>query len=327
VAHGTTTQFGSRTALAEIFTPGFVDCVYRNNQLLGLTVNGSPVFPELPGPYGSNGYGWKINSAGNTSTSVFAESAVAPTPVAQTYVNANVTATYFWAWTRVTGHVRDLVANGAIYPGLDPIQNEFAAGFEDIRDLVNTSFMGGTYGLELAVDDGATYAGIARGSAAYFECSNTNQNGALTRAGLLNTHEAARDNDKGGGPTFLILVPHNQLTNYLQLTGEPNAQNSSVRVEFATVGGGRLDLAPAHTGLSFMGSPIVGLGDFTNTTWLALDLRMTRHGPNVGIKTVRTFDIRGPDMAGDDDVYELSHASACIVHMPKLCWKLEDVTA
>ena len=122
--------------------------------------------------------------------------------MAQTYVNAAQSPVAFWAWTRVSGHLRDAVRNGARKGALNPIDNEFVAGFEDLRDLMNTTFMASTYGLELIVDDGSTYAGIAQSTNAHWLPTVTNQNGALTRAGMLNTDEAARDNDKGGRPSI-----------------------------------------------------------------------------------------------------------------------------
>jgi len=324
MAIGNTTQFSDRGVLREVYEPMFESAVFRNNHLLGLTLNGKPMIPEIP--FSGEKYRWPINSAGNTSTEVFTEGAGAPTPVAQSYKSAEQAATYFWAWTRVTGHVRDAVRNGAATGGANPLDNEFIAGFEDLRDLVNTSLMQSSYGLELAVDDASTYAGIAQGSYTWFAAKVTNHNGALTRAGLLNIHEASRNADYGGN-TSVVLCAHNQLTNYIALTGEPNVQNSSVRVELGLVGGGAMDLAPRYDALSFMGAPLVGLPDFTSTIFMGMDLRNVANGPNLGRFTARPFDIRGPQMVGDDDVYEMSTATGLVLHSPKLCWKLEGVTA
>ena len=323
MAIGNTTQFSDRGVLREIYKPAFEDAVFRNNQLLGLTINGQPLMPEVQSPDGL--YRFPINYAGNTSAAVFAEGASAPVPVAQSYISCAMSAVYFWAWTRVTGHVRDRVRNGAVAAGANPIDNEFMAGFEDLRDLVNTSFMQSTYGLEQIIDDANTVGGIAQGTYTGFAASVTNHNGVLTRTGLLNIDETCRDSQ--GGAANVILTAHNQLTNYSALTGEPNAQNSSLSVELGLVGGGSLDLAPNHGGLSFKGAPIVGLNDWTDTIIMGLDLRRTKSGPNIVQFSVRDFDIRGPQMSGDDDVYEMSTARGLAVHRPALCWKLEDVTA
>jgi len=122
-------------------------------------------------------------------------------------------------------------------------------------------------------------------------------------------------------------MPHNQATNYVQLTGEPNTQNSSVRVELGLVGGGRMDLAPSVRNLAFMGIPMIPLPDFTNTVILGLDTNPIRVGPKFGLSVRRDFDVRGPQMSGDDDVFEVSSASTLINHLPRTDWKLTGVTA
>jgi len=316
MAYGTTTQWAAGTGHDYKYRDGFVDAVFRNNELIGR-------FPMLPA--GDASYRWKVNSAGNTNVAVFTEGSSAATPVAQTYVNAAVAYTYLWGWIRVSGHIRDVMRNGGAYAGLPLIQNEFLGTTEDIRDLLTTSFMGSTYGLEVAVDSATTYAGITRGSAAYFESAETAHNATLTMAGLANISEGCADNDKGG-KTSLILTAVNQLTNYATFSGTPNTQNSSFRSNAVDLRTG-FDIQPSPLMLNFQGIPIVGLPDWTDTVWMGLDLRPTRVGPNVGVSIARDFEIRGPDMAGDDDVWEISTAAAIIVHNPKLCWKLTGVTA
>jgi hypothetical protein len=325
MATGTTTQWAVGTGFDYQYVDGYVDCVFRNNYLLGMLhpATRQPVFPALE--VGDSNYRWKAQSAGNTSVAVFTESASAPTPVAQTYVNAAVSYTYFWGWIRVSGHIRDIMRNSA-YAGLPLIANEFISTTEDIRDLMNTSFMGSSYsGLEVSIDSGTTYAGIARGSAGYWESTETAVGGALTKASLANAMEGAEDNDKGG-KISLLLAPRNQLTNYGTFAGTPNTQNHNFR---ATVGDLRagFDIEAPTTSLSFQGVPIVGVPDMTNTIWLGLDLRQTEVGPNFGLSTRREFEIRGPVISGDDDVWEVSSAAALICHKPKLCWKNTGVTA
>lgn len=324
MATGTTTQYGSGTGIAQLYRDNFISGVFKNNSLLSLQVNGRPVFPELP--VGDTSYRWKMQTSANTSVAVFTEGASAPTPVAAGYANLAVAYTYLWGWIRISGHVRDAVRN-ASPAGLNVVANEFLSTRDDLRDLMNTGLMStSNAGLLVAIDSTTTYAGQARGSATWFEATETNHNGALTRAGLLNIHETCRDNDKAG-VTSVILCPENQATNYLQLTGEPNAQNSSIVAEVGMFGGRGMDLAPDPRRLSFMGIPIVPLPDFDNDTFAGLDLRMTPVGPSWGLSIRRPFEMRGPDMSGDDDVYEISTAVALICHNPKTQWKLIGVTA
>lgn len=325
MASGTTTQWAVGTGIDYRYANGFVNCVYLNNAWLGLVnpMTGQQVIPRLP--VGDTSYRWKAKSAGNSNVAVFTESASAPTPVAQTYNNLAVGYTYFWGWIRVSGHVRDAMRNAA-YSGLDLIANEFIGTTEDIRDLMNTSFLGSSYGgLEAAVDSTTTYAGQARGSAAWFESTETAVSGALTKASLDNALEYAEDNDKGG-KTTIVVAPRNQLTNYQAFSGTPNTSNHNFR---ATVGDLKqgLDVSASAMSLTIQGIPIVGIPDMTNTIWVGLDTRVTPQGPNVGLSVRREFELRGPQMSGDDDVWELSAAAAFIIHSPKLCWKNTAVTA
>lgn len=242
MAVGNTTQWGSRTGLDQIFAPGFEDAVYRNNDFLGLVANGTVLFPESPLTTGLD-YRWRLNTAGNSSAAIFTEGAGAPQPVAQTYVNLTATPVYFWAWTRVTGHVRDAIRNGGAVNGLNPIANEFVAGFEDIKDLMNTTFMASTYGLTQIVDSGNTVFGVAQGSNAWHAASETAVGGALTLAGMTNLVETIRDNDKGGKPKA-ILTAHNQITNYIALMGVVAASNAAPRVSSPSLAAARSTSAP-----------------------------------------------------------------------------------
>jgi len=95
MASGTTTNYGDDVGIGRVYRDGFVNGVFKNNHLLGLTVNGSAVFPRLPA--GDQSYRWKVMSSANTSAESFTESASAPTPVAIIPKNAVVSPTYFWA--------------------------------------------------------------------------------------------------------------------------------------------------------------------------------------------------------------------------------------
>jgi hypothetical protein len=325
VASGNLTQWPIGTAFKTVFQPGYVDAVWRNRAFLGLLhpITGQPIFPLLR--VGDSSYRWKIQSAGNTNVAVFTAGSSAAVPVAQTYVNAAVSYTYFWGWIRVDGMARDAVRN-ASEEGLAIIDNEFLGTQDDIRDLMNVSFLGSSYsGLEVAIDSATTYAGIARGSAGYHESSETAHNAALTKAALADICETSEDNDKGGH-TDIILAPRNQLTNYDALTGVPNAANSGFRSIAGDLSRG-FDVSAKPTMLSFQGHPMVGIPDMTNEVICGLDLRQTKIGPNWGLSINRDFDVRGPDMSGDDDVYEVSCAGALICHLTKYNWKLTGVTA
>ncbi len=324
MAIGNTTQYGADVGLQTAFEPGFVDAVYRLDDFLSLHVNKQPVFPMSPMLGDISSERWKVNSAGNTSVEIFTESGSAPTPVAQTYVNAAVAATYFRGTIRITGHVRDAIRLGAAPSGLNVFNEEFGLGALDLKKLVKDSFIGSSNsGLEVAIDASTTYAGIARGSATYWESQETAVGGAQTLAAHLNMIEALGDNDVGAN-TGLILGPRNQLTNYSQLPGAPGAANTTQSVDMAIKGGANgFDLAPRLDAMTVAGIPFVGVGGMTDTVLCYMDITPG----NWHLKIRRGLELRPLPHSGDDDVWQISSASALICKRPKLQGKNTGVTA
>ena len=267
---------------------------------------------------------WTLKTSGITAE-IFTEGQGAGTPGSQGYTELYDDAVYFWAWPRISGHSRDVVAVGGGKPGLNPVENEIMAGFDDIRDLLNTTFLGSTYGLSFIIDDANTVHGVDQSAQSWHQAAVDNVNGALTRAAFIDIEEELKE---GNGKTSLYLGPNNQISNYMYLTGEPNAQNSSVRVNLGTMGGTNLDLVPQSC--SVAGKPFVGIKDVADTEVYGLDLRRTRLGPNWVMKVMRPFDVRpkyGPQMVGDDDLIELSCAKLLVCRLVQRNSKLEGINA
>jgi hypothetical protein len=186
---GITTSTAANS-IREAYAPSFEKAVFRNDSLLGL-------FPpwESPPGGGDTAYRWKLNSAGNSSVGVFAENDPLAAAGYQAIVNASVSWLYIRGTLRFTGHALDALGSAWI----DQEQEEGTLLMEDIVDLMTTSFMGSTYGIELAVDQTGAYAGITRnGSAAYFESTETAVGGAASYASYVNLQETVRNADKGG---------------------------------------------------------------------------------------------------------------------------------
>lgn len=328
MAIGTLSQYGSQVGLRNVYAPAWEEGLYKNNDLTGLTIGGRPVFERASAiGGGDSAYRWKFHTAGNTSSEIFTEGAAQSTPVAQSYANAAVDYVYFRAMTRVTGHVRDAAQGQGVFPGLDVVELESVLAMEDLMDLINTTFMGATNsGLEVAVDSSTNYAGITRSSSAFIQATETALSSTLTLASLMDQMEFSRDNDKGSrigvGGNGVILTAHNQLTNYISLVGAPNSSNTSFRFNFDNSSRG-MDLMPSAYQLSLGGVPVVGIGDFLDTIWIGLD---TRPGKNLLVER-RAFDVRGPYLTGDDDVFQYSWAGVLVNKNPRFDWKLTGVTA
>jgi hypothetical protein len=332
MAIGSTTNYGDDVGIARVYEPAFESIVFTQNDLLGASVGGRPLF-ERRASQGGTHFRKKVRVSGNTSAALYSEGDGAPGAVASIYVNGVWPYAYFWASIRITGHTRDAVKNQGVPQGLNVIDEEMIVAMEFIRDLMNTTFMSdSTYGLELAVDSAGTYGNINRTTYSNWGATETALSGALTRTHLLDQSEFARDNEKGSGfgknGNGVILMPNNQVTNYIRLSGEPNASNSSVRVELAPsggAGGGRIDYSPRPDLASHQGVPIIGLADWTDTVIIGLD---TRPGKNLFIEH-RSFSegIRPQAPAGDDDVTLLTTAAAIVDLMPRFDWKSTGVTA
>lgn len=286
--------------IEEVYQPSVVEAVYINNEFLSL-------FPAPTQQVGGRYVNWLVHKGGNGSVEVFTEGQGSPNSGGQTYALAQVAWTYIRAMVEITGHARDALQSGYA----DGIEGEMTGAANDIRDLLNTSFMGGTYGLELAVDSGSTYAGIARGSAAYFESTETAVGGVLAFSNLIDLEEAIRDNDKGGRPK-MIVCPWNQNTNIYNLGGQPAIK---------MIGAG--DPAPNYTGQTFNGKPIVAVGDMTDTVIAMLDMSPGEFG----VVQIRPFRVDFQGRGGDADVYQVSTGAAFVTYCPKHHGKLTGVTA
>jgi len=288
--------------IEEVYRPGFVEAVYRNNDFLSR-------FPAPITQRGGRYVNWMVHRSGNGSVEVFTEGQASPNAGGQLYALAQVAWTYVRGNIELTGHALDAMQSN--YTGADLLEEEMTQVQEDLRDLLNTSFMGGTYGLELAVDSGSTYAGIARGSASYWESTETAVSGTLAYSDLVDIFEAISDNDKGGKVTE-VQVPWNQQTNIYNLAGMPATKMTTPE-----------DAARGLTGQTFNGRPIVAMGDMTDTVIMMLDISPGQFE----VVQIRPMQARFQGRAGDADVYQISTGAAFICKNPKRQGKLTGVTA
>jgi len=303
---GLTTTSGANS-IREAYAPSFEKAVFRNDSFLGL-------FPPWEGPPGGGdtAYRWKLNSAGNDSVAVFAENDPQPAAGYQAIVNAAVSWLYIRGMMSFTGHALDALGSNWI----DQEQEEGSLLIEDIVDLITTSLMGSTYGIELALAPASAYAGITRnGAAGYFENSTTGSVGTLAYADLVDLQEAVRDNDKGGlkSRQGMWIGPVNQETNIYGL-----AQTNKV-VNVNTDG----SFAPRIANQDVVGYPLVALPDFTNTVIMLLDMR-----PGIWKKVqIRPFRVDDQGRSGDSQIFQVSWGGQMICRQPRFHGTLTGVTA
>jgi hypothetical protein len=286
-------------AIREAYEPGFQELAFRNNSFL-------PLFEKIASP-GDTSYRFKGNSAGNSSVETYSEGANMPTSGNQTWSNLAIAYTFFRYVVEVTGHAEAALKS----QWLPAIEEEIRLGNKDLIDLITTTFIGSTSGLEVAIDSTSTYAGQARGSAAWWESTETAVSGALSYDDLIDLQEAIRDNDKGGMPS-MILCPYNQESNIFRLTGGPAMQTLSPQ-----------DKASGLMNQAFGGIPVIPLYDFTNTVIAMLD---NRPGKNSVVEHV-PFTVTDQGRSGDADVFQIKWAGCWVNRIPKFDGKLTGVTA
>ena len=290
--------------LHDVIAPGFVEGVYR--QTAPISLFGNPI-----GPFGNTSRIWKLNSSGNTSTSLYSEGDALSGAGNQGWSSASDPYLAVRYEVEATGHAKAALREGA--RDVDALGEEFILGQQDLIDLVATTIQSGTNGMETAVDSTATYAGVTRGSATWFESAETAVNGQLAVTDGLNLIETMADNDRGSRMENSVwLMPWNQYTNMYNLTGGPAAQTI-----------GDADKVPGYLGQTFARLPVIPVPSMTDTVIMLLDLtfgnwEMIEHQPLM---------VHDQGRSGDADLYLVTYMFKLVCKHPKMQGKLTGVTA
>ena len=305
---GTTT---GAALIQEQYEADVVDAIFYNG-FQGMTLpDGRELWPKKRA-VGGNNCNWLVRRGANTSTEVFVEGDAQPGADSQHYSAPAVPWTYVRAMAQITGHAIDAMGSNRV--GIDVVDSEILGAADDINDLMATSFLGSTYGLELAVDSTSTFGGIARGSATWWESLETAVNDALSGTDLEDMIESLRDNDRGSD-VQAFLMPWNQVTRYGRIASTPY------------VASGPPNDKGAHlSGQTFSGIPILGIGDMTDTVIMGLDIGTTRK-PKFQIKSVRPMQVKEMAPSGDSDVMQISSGAAFVCFDPLRQGKLTGCTA
>lgn len=301
-------------AIKETFDPEVHEGLFRNDQVVPtLAAYGMKMITAPGGDYVQ----WHMNSTGNTSAAIFTENDPAPASVAQAYIRPKVGYTYFWVWVTLTGIGRDAVRNG----NFDAVRAAVEGSMGDVIDLRSTTYLGASSnGLGVAIDSTTTYAGITRGSAAYFESTESSTN---TLAGLRAANRACRDADKAGRPSLHLVSPtilewySNLGGTYVAATGG----NGNLRMtQMADGTPYRADFGIATSGFSFNGAPVVELPDVTSTEWFGLDMRYLEH------HTIRGLNVQFHSNVGDNELYKITVGSTLVYKEPKRAFKMTGLS-
>jgi hypothetical protein len=286
--------------IKQIYMPGWVEGVFKNNALL----------QHFPAPVDSGGdtaCRWKVHGGANGSVEVFAEGQVQPSADSQDFYNAAVNYIAFRAMVQITGHARDAMRSNWV----NGLEEEMMLAKEDIMDLITTSYMESTYGLEVAVDSTSAYAGITRGSATYFESQETAVSAPIGYSHMMAMYQGLRDNNVGAKPG-LIMCPWNQYSRIYAISGGPTVRAADSN-----------DVAKGYEAITFNGVPIAPMPDMTDTVILFLDMAPEKWAHVVH----RNWDVKQMGPSGDSDVYQISYSGILACKDPKKQGKLTACTA
>lgn len=297
--------------------PGAIEALFRNDQLLSVLRANGLVEPPASSIFGT-AYQWNVHSTGNSSAEQFTEYASAPAAGAQGIVRASLAYAYFWGWIEITGHLRDALKAGAYLPEI-PYESERIA--YDIAHARNTVYMGtGTNGIQNAIAATGTYAGIARGSATYWESYVDATSAAQSVAAHRTAWRTMTDSAYGGKLTLNLTSP-TQASTYAGLVGVAGGTTPAIRynVDNGAVPSG-LDVG--FTNLSLFGAPVATVAAFTSSVWLYLDMSQ---GQMVHAVT-RPFEVMFHSNVGDNELYKASTGGALLHLNPVKCAKRTGLT-
>jgi len=260
--------------LKTVYVPGMIsDIVFQNNYLFdgfgpaedtgGPKISG--IFPIAP-PQGGTSQNWPVRTAVGAAEA-FSEGQVAPSPASNTYTTATQSPAYFRIVLQITGHTLDAAkGDGEI---VTIVEREVSDKVRSMRDLINTTMLGSSH-LGTIVDSSTTYAGVNRSTYSGWQSSESAVSAALSASALEDMVEDLLDADRGASyEDLMILMPPNQVTNYLRLAG----WSGNAVVQPTTLTGGAFDASFHRFQASFQGIPIISVPDMTTTEIYCIDRR------------------------------------------------------
>lgn len=309
-----TTSTGAPFIRPNVQVPA-VDSVFRNTDLINfLAANGRVV--DAPG---SSPFQWNVIDTANAQAAVFTEGQTLTTFGQQGYVRGSQPAFYVRAAGGETGHMRDNRIKGGTYE--DARALEIAKATEDMWKVMEDQLLGSTtdVGISSIIDSSTVYAGINPAVNTAWASVEQNQGGSLTVTALQDLYEALVASPNGGQPTHL-LMPQNQVTNYINVAGVPGAANSAFRIQ-PGVQGGAFDAGVVIPLVTFNGLPVVPIRGLTTTELYMVDVS------KMDLLIHRQPEVREIGRTNDDDLFMVSVAGCLRVTRRKSFAKLTGVTA
>ena len=292
-----------------------VDSVFRNTDLINfLAANGRVV--DAPG---ASPFQWNVIDTANAQAAVFSEGDTLTTFGNQGYVRGSQPAFYVRAAGGESGHMRDNRIKGGLYE--DARALEIAKATEDMWKVMEDQLLGATtdVGISSIIDSATIYAGINPAVNTAWASVETPLGGVLTITALQDLYETLVGSPNGGQPTHL-LMPQNQLTNYINVAGAPGVANSAFRI-VPGAQGGAFDAGVVLPLVTFNGLPVVPVRGMTTTELYMVDVS------KMDLLIHRQPEVREIARTNDDDRFMVSVAGCLRITRRKSFAKLTGVTA
>jgi hypothetical protein len=224
---------------------------------------------DLAGP---SPHQWNVVTAVNASIEVFTEGEAPPAAGKQTFAQASLSAFYVRGVAGETGHVRDNRKKGGYYA--DPFNTEKMLAQADVFYKVESELMGSTAdrGIAACIDATGTYASLSQSTYASWASEENGSVGVLSIDAMQGLFEELTTGSvssvpRGAMPTH-VLMPTNQITNYLNTVG-PGASSGAL---WRTNAGQTFDVGLQKSSPTFNGMTIVPCRLMTTTEVYMVDL-------------------------------------------------------
>jgi len=298
-------------AIMERKAPGFIDAVFRNDRLLAILRQFGLNEPD-PGTIDGTSHKWDVAYSANASAGSYSEGDAMAVADSNLFVEAALAWVYFEGVIKVTGHAKDALKNGGHFAAID---SQFPLLQEDIKNQRTATYLGsGTNGILNAIAATGTYAGITRGSAAYWESYTDTTAEAQSILVHREVQRSIRAGDKGGYPN-LHLTTRASKDGYANLIGFPAGTTPGMR---ADVGNGPANVDFGAGMPSLDDAPIIPMDDLGTGNFLSLDISAASPVRHMVIRPMQTvFHSR----VGDAELYHVTTGGALVFENPKRCGK------
>lgn len=274
-----------------------IDLVFRDTDLINFLRSKGRFVQAV----GGSPHAWNIQVAGTDTSETYVEGQALPLAGTPSFKSASVSASYFRAVAKVSGHVRDQIARGGTYE--DAQQRAILTEEKNLYSRIEAAMLGTTvdFGIASVIDAADLYGGINPAVVTEWASLETNVGGALTASVLNIMYRTLTDSPRGATPDT-ILASQLQTEKYTNLIGPANSTGLAFRPrdEF----GKPYDLGMAKTAaLSFNGAEWVPIRLMTNTELYMLDIAS---GFDIFIQ--RDLEVTPLAKTNDDQSWQLSTA-------------------